>query len=113
MSNSAGQGNPNSRGAFLAADWASQSKDAKLDGPIACSGLSTTQLEELYAFFKAKDSREPMSSKKFSAVAIQWFLDSGASLHMTSNPHIVQNLTKLLRPILLRGKSELLLLAQI
>ena len=69
-------------------------------------GLTTAQLEELYAFFKAKENQEHMSGKNFSVVAIQWVLDSRASHRMTSNPHIIQNLTKLTRLIFITGPND-------
>lgn len=64
-------------------------------------------------FFKAKENQERMSGKNFSVVAIQWVLDSRASHHMTSNPHIIQNLTQLTRPIFITGPSgEILVIEQ-
>ena len=47
-----------------------------------------------------------MSGKNFNVIAIHWVLDYGASHHMTSNPHITQNLTKLTRPIFITGPSD-------
>ena len=52
----AGQGARNNRGAFLAADWAGESREEKSNSQITCGGLTTAQLEELFAFYKAKDS---------------------------------------------------------
>jgi len=60
------------------------------DGPTArFGGLTSAQLDEVYAYFKEKESQERMTGKSFSAAMVQWVLDSGPSHHMTNNASIV------------------------
>ena len=47
-----------------------------------------------------------MSGKLFNTVSTEWVLDSGSSHHMTHNPQILQNLTKLPKPIFITSAME-------
>jgi len=83
--------------ALVATDKQNKEEDAGKRNRFG--GLSATQLKELYAFFKAKEQQEKKSGKNFCAINLQWVLDSGASHHMTSNFHILQDVIRLPRPI--------------
>ena len=77
------------------------------DGPTArFRGLTSAQLEEVYAYFKEKESPERMTGKSFSAAMVQWVLDSGASHHMTNNASIVRKLVKLSKPIFITTANK-------
>jgi len=77
------------------------------DRPIACfGGLTSAQLEEVYAYFKEKESQEHMTGKSFSAAMVQWVLDNGASHHMTNNASIIRKLVKLSEPIFITTANK-------
>ena len=83
------------------------------DRPIACfGGLTSAQLEEVYAYFKEKESQERMTGKSFSAAMVQWVLDSGESHHMTNNASFVRKLVKLFEPIFITTANKVTVIVE-
>ena len=83
-----------------------QNKEEEARNQNKFGGLSVAQLEELYAFFKAKEQQERTSGKNFCVINLQWVLDSGASHHMTNNFHILYDVIRLPRPIYITTAND-------
>ena len=69
-------------------------------------------LEEMYAYFKDKESQDGINGKSYNAISVQWVLDSGASHHMTNNAYILQNLVKLPKPIFITTANKVTVMVE-
>jgi len=97
--------------AFLATGKSREEEDGD-EGHARFDGLSKAQLEELYAYFKEKETQERMTGKRFSAGSMQWILDSGASHHMTNRINLIQNLVKLPEPIFITTTNNVTVMVE-
>ena len=71
--------------AFLAAGKDKKVKEEGVGLQAKFGGFTAAQLEEMYAFFKEKESHERRRGKSYYATSTSWVLDGGASHHMINN----------------------------